>query len=224
MTAVIGVDAAARGWLAIVLRDGVVAGSRWARTVRELLDAYPDVTTIGIDIPIGLPRAMVRPADAAAKRFVGAKMAASVFPVPPESVLRAALHADAVAIARRDLGHGISRQSHGLAGRIFEVAEIAAQDPRLFEVHPEVSFAALAERPLRYSKHTWAGLIERLDLLRDAGIHMPMEIDGGARVAPDDAVDAAVAAWSALRIAEGRSATVPAVMPGDPAQGGVIHY
>jgi hypothetical protein len=43
-------------------------------------------------------------------------------------------------------------------------------------------------------------------------------------VAPDDVVDAAVAAWSAMRVAAGVSLTMPPSPSGDPASGGVIHY
>jgi predicted RNase H-like nuclease len=53
---------------------------------------------------------------------------------------------------------------------------------------------------------------------------LPDDLPGGARAAPDDVVDAAVAAWSALRVAEGRSKTLPEVPPSDREFGGVIHY
>ena len=224
MTTVMGIDGAASGWLGVVLVDGVYARSDLRHTLRGLLWLAPEALVIAIDIPIGLPTGRFRPADKAARQFVGSRLAASVFETPPEEVLRAASHAEAVAIAMRLLGQGISVQSYALRKRIFEVAEVAAADPRIVEVHPEVSFRALADAPLVYAKSAWNGLIERLNLLVGAGIHLPMEMDGGSQSEPDDVVDAAIAAWSARRVHEGRSATLPAIPATDPAMGGVIYY
>ncbi len=55
-----------------------------------------------------------------------------------------------------DLGlPGISQQAWALRRKIREVAVSA--DSRVFEVHPEVSFAAMRGAALRYSKRTWNG-------------------------------------------------------------------
>jgi predicted RNase H-like nuclease len=72
---------------------------------------------------------------------------------------------------------------------------------RLYEVHPELSFAALAGgAPLPDSKHTLAGLAVRRGLLRAAGITLPPRVAG---LAENDLLDAAAVAWSARRIAAG---------------------
>jgi hypothetical protein len=47
---------------------------------------------------------------------------------------------------------------------------------------------------------------------------------GGRRAASDDVVDVAEAARSAIRVAGGVAATLPAVRSDDPTVGGVIHY
>jgi predicted RNase H-like nuclease len=174
-------------------------------------------------MPIGLPVGRTRPADSAARRFVGGERAASVFPTFPREVLMAKTYEAALEAARR-LGTGLSKQAYALSDRIVEVADLAATDTRVVEVHPEVSFRAMKGTPLRYSKHTWSGLAERRTLLASVGILLHDDLTGGERAAPDDVVDAAAAAWSALRIAEARSATLPAEPSGDPAEGGVIHY
>jgi predicted RNase H-like nuclease len=179
---------------------------------------------VAVDIPVGLPHGRFRPADAEARRFIGASRAASVFSALPTEVLVAETYADAVAIAQSLLGKGMSAQSFALKGRILEVEEVAAHDQRVVEVHPEVSFRAMKGEPLRYSKHSWSGIAERRALLASVGILLPDDLPGGGRVAPDDVVDAAAAAWSALRVAQGRAQTLPAVRSSDPAQGGVIHY
>jgi predicted RNase H-like nuclease len=105
------------------------------------------------------------------------------------------------------------------------VADIAASDHRIVEVHPEVSFRALKGEPLRYpKKDSWSGGAERRALLGGAGIFISDELPGGERAAPDDVVDAAAAAWSAMRVAEGKSSTLPEEPSRDPADGGVINY
>ena len=87
------------------------------------------------------------------------------------------------------------------------------------EVHPEVSFALLAGGPLAFAKRTWNGQRERLRLLAVAGIELPDRLDVGL-VRADDVLDAAVAAWSAIRIARGEHVTFPGdPLPGEP----VIH-
>jgi predicted RNase H-like nuclease len=221
---VIGVDAAAGEWLGIMLVDGSYASAELVPTAAELLRLHPDAQVVAVDIPIGLPAGRFRPADAEARRFIGASRAPSVFAALPAEVLAAETYADAVAIAQKLLGKGMSAQSFALKGRILEVAEVAAHDQRVVEVHPEVSFRAMRGEPLRHSKHSWSGIAERRALLASAGILLPDDLPGGGRVAPDDVVDAAAAAWSALRVAQGRSRTLPGVRSSDPAQGGVIYF
>jgi hypothetical protein len=58
--------------------------------------------------------------------------------------------------------------------------------------------------------------MERLRLLDAAGIALPREIDPPAPAV--DVLDAAVAAWSALRVARGQAFTLPSDRePGEPA-------
>lgn len=129
----------------------------------------------------------------------------SVFPTPPRVALAAATYAEA-----RTLFPSLSAQSFSLRTKILEV-ESCLED-RVFEVHPEVSFAALAGRHLRHSKRSWNGQAERRRLLRGAGIDLPEELAAG-QAAPDDVLDAAVAAWSAARKAKGEAATLPSDPP-----------
>jgi predicted RNase H-like nuclease len=221
---VLGVDAAAGEWLAVLLVDGHFAGADLQPSLSALLRQFPGVEVVAVDIPIGLPLGQSRPADIAARAFVGPERAASVFSTLPAEVLEASTYAEAAETAVRLLGKSLSRQSYALGPRIFEVAEIAAIDDRIVEVHPEVSFRALNGAPLRYSKHSWSGIEERRVLLSSAGIVLYDDLSGGGRVAPDDVVDAAVAAWSAMRVAAGESLTLPAGGLNDPALRGVIHY
>ena len=92
-----------------------------------------------------------------------------------------------------------------LAKRILEVDRYASDDKRVIEVHPEVSFRELAERPLE-SKHRVQGLVERRALLENAGIEIPASV---ARIAEPDLLDAAVVAWSARRYARREAVPLP---------------
>jgi predicted RNase H-like nuclease len=49
----------------------------------------------------------------------------------------------------------------------------------------------------------------RRSLLKNAGILLADDLGDVGVVAPDDVLDAAVAAWSALRIANGEAKTLP---------------
>jgi predicted RNase H-like nuclease len=148
--------------------------------------------------------------------FVG-RRGSSVFAAPPLDALGAASYAEAnellgsLGVAR------LSRQAWALVPRIVEAAEAAAADPRLHEVHPEVSFCELAGgTPLAWSKKSWNGLLIRRRLLADAGIALPDAIPNVGGVVADDVVDAAAVAWSARRIAAGTARTLPAdPEPGD---------
>ncbi|GIE10469.1 hypothetical protein Afe05nite_23090 [Paractinoplanes ferrugineus] len=77
-------------------------------------------------------------------------------------------------------------------------------------MHPELSFAALAGAPLPDSKRTWSGVHHRRRLLAEAGIHLPDDLGTpGRQAAVDDILDAAAAAWSALRVANGTATSLP---------------
>ena len=84
--------------------------------------------------------------------------------------------------------------------------EFAEIDERVIEMHPEVSFCALAGGPLDDSKHTREGLDRRRALLAEAGVVLP----GAVRGVPDvDLLDAAAGAWSAARYANGAARAFP---------------
>jgi hypothetical protein len=173
MAPVAGVDACRGGWVAIVVDESGFVDSRLAPTFREILDRTPGAAEIGVDIPIGLPAEGARAADIAAREFVGPRRN-SVFPTPTRAALAAATYAEA-----RSVFPSLSAQSYALGKKILEVG--LSLDERLFEVHPEVSFAALAGRHLQHPKRSWNGLIERLRLLSAEGIELPDVLAGGGQ-------------------------------------------
>jgi predicted RNase H-like nuclease len=203
-----GVDACRGGWVAILVEDGRFAESLRASTFAQLLPALAGAAAIGVDIPIGLPREGARPADRAARAFIGPRRS-SVFPAPSRAALAEATYAAARAVLP-----SLSAQSFALGAKILEVGDCL--DERVFEVHPEVSFAALANRCLLHSKRSWNGQMERRRLLAEAGIELPDALPV-AGAAADDVLDAAIAAWTATRKARGEAATLP---PEPPLQNG----
>jgi predicted RNase H-like nuclease len=197
-----GVDMAGGGWAVVVLEGLRVADAFRCETFAEAL--LVDARFVGVDVPIGIPESGTRPADEAARRFVGPR-AASVFTTPTRRVLEAATYAEARGVATDLTGKSVSAQTYALRKRILEVDEYARADERVIEVHPEVSFAELARRPLG-SKHRLDGLIERRGLLMDAGIEVPEAV---ARLAEPDLLDATVAAWTAARYARSEALPLP---------------
>ena len=207
---VVGVDGCPGGWVAIILGAGAVAGARFAARFGDLLAAIPTGALVAVDIPIGLPERGWRQADAAARQFLRGQ-ASSVFSTPPRPVVEAPSYQEANRRCRALTGQGLSRQAFALARKILDVdrsrAEVGA---RLYEVHPEVSFRALATTPLQAGKRTWTGHMQRRALLEQAGIVVPADPGPAGRMAGvDDVLDAAVAAWSAQRIAAGTARSLP---------------
>jgi predicted RNase H-like nuclease len=80
----------------------------------------------------------------------------------------------------------------------------------VIEVHPEVSFAKMANRRLPNSKSTWAVSEERRAILRAEGIAVPAEIGlAGEMAASADVLGAAAASWTAARLARGLAISYP---------------
>jgi predicted RNase H-like nuclease len=218
---VTGIDGCAGGWVAVTLSgDGDGDGDAAAPpavsvTVATALDGLglDGAGVIGIDMPLGLLAAGWRIADLLARRALG-RRGSCVFAIPPRPVWEQPAYANANQSCRELTGRGMSVQAWGLRGKLLEAdafCRAAASPPPLYEVHPELSFAALADgTPLADSKHTRAGLAIRRALLAQADIAVPPRVRGAAE---DDLLDAAAVAWSARRVAAGAAVTL-----GDPAQ------
>lgn len=205
---VLGVDAAGKyGWVGVVVDDEGFVGARTG-SLPELIGWAEPVAVIGVDIPIGDVAGGVRRADVEARRFVGPR-GASVFTAPPAEALGAASYAEANATLRSLGVPMLSRQAWALVPKMAETAAVAALDPRVVEIHPEVSFRALAGEHLRWSKKSWNGLLLRRRLLAEADIVLPDVIAEVQGAVADDVVDAAVVAWSARRIAAGTASSLP---------------
>jgi predicted RNase H-like nuclease len=207
---VVGVDGTREGWVAAGLQAGEIRFVRvWPR-LADLLKEYPAAGVVAVDIPLGLPSGKEpRAADLEARRFLSRGRHASVFPAYPLAVYEADTYEEARKRAVSLTGRGLSAQAFGLAAKIREAAECGA-DPRVYEVHPEVSFQALAGEPLSYGKKSWNGFMGRLGLLDAAGMRVPPLLPDVGSAASDDVLDAAIAAWSASRALAGEAARLPA--------------
>lgn len=201
---VAGVDGCRGGWVAFKVElPARVTSAEVINVPAWLRERPPDLACIGIDIPIGLlegPRAC----DKAARKLLGQPRGSSVFPAPCRPALRAQTYAEASSINRQKTTKGLSQQAWGIVPKIKQVDDAITPDcqKRAFEVHPEVCFWALAgERPMAHGKKTKAGVSERLDLLRPVFPDIERHLQNRrASVGRDDLLDAAVAAWTALRI------------------------
>jgi predicted RNase H-like nuclease len=206
---VLGIDACRAGWVAIELRGGQYASARLHLDLVDLLSDVDGRTTVGIDMPLGLLDTGWRAAEKLAADRIGARRS-SVFRVPPRPVWEQPEYGVANALCRRLTGAGFSVQAFGLRHKLLEANRcFDAGRYRLFEVHPEVSFRALAGVDLAYPKHTWAGQNQRRRLLAAAGVDVPDDLGDAGRTGPDDVLDAAAVAWSTHRIATGRGASLP---------------
>ncbi|MCQ8190784.1 DUF429 domain-containing protein [Streptomyces rugosispiralis] len=206
-----GVDACRTGWVAVTLdEEGRFAGADTDEALSELLGRVPDAAVVAVDMPLGLLAEGWRAADALAAALV-APHRSRVFSVPPREVWEAGDYDEANEVCRRVVKKGLSRQSWGLAAKLREANACRdGGDHRLYEVHPEVSFAALEEgRPVPWSKKSWNGQAVRRRLLADQGIVLPDDLGVAGRVPPDDVLDAAAAAWSARRIALRAARSLP---------------
>jgi predicted RNase H-like nuclease len=204
----LGVDAAGRhGWIGVVIDASGFVGA-WLGSLRDLIAWAEPIGTVGVDIPLGHGLGDVRRADLEARRFVGPRRS-SVFAAPPAEALRATSYAEANADLAARGASMLSRQAWALIPKMLEAAELARQDERVFEVHPEVSFCELNGKPLPWAKKSWNGLLLRRRLLAGTGVSIPDVVPDIGGCAADDVVDAAVAAWSAARISAGIARTLP---------------
>ncbi len=211
MPIVVGVDACKGGWVFIRLVNGAFESAAFHQGFAQGVNASPDAFVITVDMPIGFPPlpAQRRGADMAARARVGPRHS-SVFPAPHPAVLHAPNYEEARRISLEVIDLGLPAPSFALRQKILEVEPVARRDRRVYEVHPEVSFRALAGRHLETSKDQWNGQMERRAFLAAHGIVIPDDLGNTGTVGADDVLDAAAAAWSAHRIAIGQEIALPA--------------
>lgn len=199
----VGVDGCRGGWFAIALSEAGNTDFRVFADFAELYAQYSNARAILVDMPIGLPwrEHPVRQADTLARKRIG--NSSSIFPAPLRSVVYAASITQMWEINRRE-GGKLTPFSKALVPKIKEIDMLLRRLPgassRIFESHPEVCFASLEGNPVSYKKKSYAGMFERVRLLKPyygkVGRLMDTIYDKYTRstVAPDDILDALVLA------------------------------
>jgi predicted RNase H-like nuclease len=199
---VLGVDGCRGGWVVASVDGGKVAW-RWSESFAGVIDDPAEA--IAVDIPIGLPDAGSRRCDIEGRIRVGPRRS-SVFPAPRRPMLATEDYAAARQLLASTGAGSMSAQAYAIVAAIRSVdqAITSTDESRIIEVHPEVSFAALAGDflPKKKSAPGVARRIEALarwvdaaDALRSAPEDVPV----------DDALDALACAWSAQRWSNGHA-------------------
>jgi len=228
-----GVDGCKAGWLTAIvsvtkesiqidapcvfeLKRLLVAG-----TFSEVLSKTTDCELICVDIPIGLSDGnRPRECDGEARELLRGRRASSVFPSPIRPCLSAVDYETASKISFEHTGKKLNKQTFALMKKIREVDDLMTPElqNRVHEIHPEVLFWALnGQKPIELNKKTLPGQALRHSLLQ--GIFT--DIDSVLVRAPisgcamDDALDAIVAAWTAVQAVIGKAKTLPEKPPLD---------
>lgn len=230
-----GVDGCPGGWVSV--RAGIDSpGFSFAlhKRFRDLLKSLGPGAFVAVDIPIGLTAAGPRACDIEARRYLGVPRSASVFTAPIRPALRARTWEEACRIRERVDRKRYQRQSFGLFPKIRAVDSLLRAEPRwqrrVFEAHPEVTFAAMNEGlAMAHSKKRAAGRKERLVLAeRHLGLEAIHAYEEARRkrraretlspesVGLDDLVDALGLVWTARRLAGNESGRLPEKLDRDP--------
>ena len=207
---VAGADVWKGKWVVVVLDGGRFSRAFVASSISEAVDGLADCAAIGVDMPIGLPvGGKSRPADSEARPSSGLA-GTRCSRLLPRSYWNAHRRPKRTRLAKSNGWPGISAQAFSLKKQILAVQPLAEADSRVWEVHPEVSFAeANGGVPLEWSKTSWNGAALRLRILESQGVIVPQDLGatGAAEIA--DVLDASIAAWSADRIARGVALSFP---------------
>ena len=205
----VGVDGCRAGWLAIALE----AKGSWQVNifpdVSSLWDHHRGTSLILIDIPIGLKAEgkAERRCDPVARKLLGPRRS-SVFPAPCREAIYALSYEEACDVNQRLTGKRLSVENWNIIPKIREMDCLLSDDTsargRIREIHPELCFRGLADRPMQHAKKRNEGLSERTHLLQSL---YPQTVDVIAHtlstyrrkdVVRDDILDALAAAVTGL--------------------------
>lgn len=217
-TSVIGVDGCPGGWIAVIWGD--VLEHRLCRTFAEVLELNGRI--IAVDMPIGFQK-LDCPGGRLAERELRSflkKKSSSVFPSPARATVESwpTTFGEASSVNRRNSRpeKSLTIFTYNILGKMNEIDRemTAARQARVFETHPEASFAIMNDgQPVMGRKATSKGHELRRRLLEKAGFPIGHLVPSSYRrkeVQPDDLLDACACAWSARRILEGRAVIFPA--------------
>ena len=212
----LGADGCRGGWTLCVLDHGLVRLERY-NSIEAIIAAYPDFDVFLIDMPVGLrSRAdQLRPDDLARKELSG--RSSSIFPIPCRQSVYAETEEDQKQANLDVLGKSLPKQTINIIPKIRELDMFMNAHPeyknRILESHPEIDFARLKGTTLMSKKKEYPGIKEREDLLKkylpaDA-LSSIQEKAKALKCNPDDLLDAACLAVTAVLTAQGMCETIP---------------
>ncbi len=230
----VGVDGCSAGWFSVGLCTTGVYELMGFFAFEDLLNYYKKAKLILVDIPIGLPKGEK---DAGGGRDFERKAKEKLRPYGPRvfftptrySVDKAKqssgsyneVYNIANKAEREATGSGLSPLSFSLVDKIHEVDTLLPrQTPRVREVHPEICFWALNGKRALVSKHTPAGVKDRIAVLDNVLNDVEWNTDDILKkarrkyqdkyVADHDILDALAAAVTAYRGHLDQFQTLPA--------------
>lgn len=225
---VAGVDGCKGGWFVVIvsgMKENSRADAPWflklkkSLVARDFVDVLSETTNcelVCVDIPIGLSDGNgPRECDVAARKLLHRPRASSIFPAPIRPCLSAKDYETACRISSEHSGKKLTKQGFALLKKICQVDELMTPvlQNRVREIHPEISFRALNnKRPMRHNKKRFVGRKERMELLSAIFENVERiisEARKAGKAAPDDILDALVAAWTAGRAVSGKTKTLP---------------
>ena len=205
----VGVDGCRAGWFAI----GLEAEDSWQVNtfpdVSSLWDHHQQASLILIDIPIGLKAEgrAERRCDPVARKLLGPRRS-SLFPAPCREAIYASSYQEACDVNQRLTGKRLSVENWNIIPKIREMdcflSDNSFAKGRIREIHPELCFWALADRPMQHAKKRSEGLLERTQLLQSIHpqiadiIAYALSTYRRKDVARDDILDALAAAVTGL--------------------------
>ncbi|WP_373505018.1 DUF429 domain-containing protein [Aestuariivirga sp.] len=223
MIPVVGVDGCPGGWIAVRWAESLT--HHLCRSFSEVLAFDADI--VAVDMPIGFPSGSGRLAEREARARLGERQS-SVFSVPSRAAVMCLDYRESCVanLLNSDPPRKVSKQIFHIFAKMREIDALMTPQVQslVFEVHPELAFWVMnGEAPLNLPKKKKGsvypdGLDLRRDLLLKAGFplqSLPPASYRRADVGADDLLDACACAWSARRIAEGRSLRLPADPPRD---------
>lgn len=237
MSAAAGVDARQPEALwSVHVEDGSLARIDRHEDLEALFGALEDVDAIAVNVPIGHEDPSGERGDgrracekAAAELLGEATAAERILPMPPFAAYEEEHYHDAVSRCEAEGWPRLPEPIWHGRHRVQALRQQAADDERLVEIHPEVSFTVMNELaggqgPLETYGRGWSALYERLELLQEAGLRPARSLGGVGRASPRDVIDASAAAWSGHRVAVGEARTLPEDPPTDPSTGRPIAF
>lgn len=165
---ILGLDACKMGWCGIGSINNRLFWGCFSG-LEEVVNKYPMINRILIDIPIGLSsKNFKRTVDAKARTLLGHRKS-SIFSPPCREAVYAENYKEALALNKKIEGKGISVQAYNISSKIKETdlwVDQKSSNIQIFEAHPELCFKTLNNNTdVEFSKHTKEGIDQRKNII-----------------------------------------------------------